>query len=162
MEQGFDVVNLSLSTTSPGLEAQLRALADRAYFRRCVLVVSAHNMPVLSYPWTFSSVISVASHNEPDSLLHYYNSAPPVDFYARGVKVTVPWISGGEKVSTGNSFAAPHVTGMCARILSKHRWLTPFQIKSVLYLTSRNVLDGHQSSPTAPSGEESGDVPVGR
>jgi subtilisin family serine protease len=40
---------------------------------------------------------------------------------------------------TGNSFATPHVTGICALILGKHRELTPFQLKSVLFLTARNV-----------------------
>ncbi|MFC1411294.1 S8 family serine peptidase [Streptacidiphilus sp. N1-12] len=139
VEQRFDVVNLSLSTTLPALEPALRELADLAYFRRCALVVSAHNMPVQSYPWNFSSVISVASHNEPDPLLHYYNAAPPVDFFARGVKVTVPWTGGREKVGTGNSFAAPHVAGLCALVLGKHRWLTPFQLKTVLFHTARNV-----------------------
>ncbi|WP_232248038.1 S8 family serine peptidase [Streptacidiphilus rugosus] len=139
IDQGFEVINLSLATTSPALEPQLRELADRAYFKRSALVVSAHNMPVHSFPWTFSSVISVASHNEPDSSLYYYNAAPPVDFYARGVKVSVPWVGGTEKISTGNSFAAPHLAGVCARVLGKHPWLTPFQLKTVLYLAAKNV-----------------------
>jgi len=55
------------------------------------------------------------------------------------VRVSVPWTGGGERQATGNSFAAPHISGICAKILSKHPWLTPFQLKTVLYLTSRNV-----------------------
>ena len=39
----------------------LHELADSAYFGGTVLVASAHNMPVESYPWRFSSVISVGS-----------------------------------------------------------------------------------------------------
>jgi subtilisin len=31
------------------------------------------------------------------------------------------------------------VTGICALILAKHPELTPFQLKSVLHLTSLNV-----------------------
>jgi subtilisin family serine protease len=42
-------------------------------------------------------------------------------------------------VATGNSFATPHIAGIVALILAKHRELTPFQIKSVLYYTSKNV-----------------------
>lgn len=139
IDEGFDVINLSLSTTKTEFLPALHELADRAYFRRCLLVASAHNMPVSSFPWTFSSVISVASHDEPDPLTYYYNPAPPAEFYARGVKVPVAWPGGREIRSTGNSFAAPHITGICALILSKHRWMTPFQLKSVLYLTARNV-----------------------
>jgi subtilisin family serine protease len=42
-------------------------------------------------------------------------------------------------VSTGNSFAAPHLAGITALTLSKHRQLTPFQLKSALYLAATNV-----------------------
>jgi subtilisin family serine protease len=40
---------------------------------------------------------------------------------------------------SGNSFATPHISGIVALMRSKHRELTPFQLKSLLYLTSRNV-----------------------
>ncbi len=139
VDEGYDVINLSLSTAKRELRSALHELADRAYFRRCVLVVSAHNMPVLSYPWTFSSVISVASHDEHDPLAYYCNPAPPVDFLARGIRVRVAWTGGGFTTTTGNSFATPHISGLCARLLGKHPWLTPFQLKSVLYAAARNV-----------------------
>jgi subtilisin len=139
IDEGFDVINLSLSTTRTQFCAALRELSDRAYFRRCVMVASAHNMPVQSFPWPFASVISVASHDGPDPMTYYYNPAPPVEFYARGVRVKVAWSGGQEILSTGNSFAAPHMAGISALILSKHPMLTPFQLKSVLYLAARNV-----------------------
>jgi subtilisin len=135
----FDVINLSLSTAKAQFVSELRELADQAYFRRCVLVAAAHNLPVQSYPWPFSCVISVASHDGADPMAYYYNPAPPVDFFARGVRVPVAWPGGGESRSTGNSFAAPHIAGICALILSKHPLLTPFQLKSVLYSAARNV-----------------------
>ena len=84
VEQGFDVVNLSLSTTKKDYAAVLHELADSAYFQRTVLVASAHNMPVESYPWRFSSVISVGSHEDADPLSLYYNPNPPVEFFAQG------------------------------------------------------------------------------
>jgi subtilisin len=139
IDEGFDIVNMSLSTAKAQYCLALHELADRAYFRRTVLVASAHNMPLRSFPWPFASVISVASHDEPDPMLYYYNPTPPVDFFARGVGVTVAWPGGGHRRSTGNSFATPHITGICARILGKHPNLTPFQLKSVLYLTANNV-----------------------
>ena len=61
-------MNMSLSTTKKDYAAVLHELADSAYFQRTVLVASAHNMPVESYPWRFSSVISVGSHEEEDPL----------------------------------------------------------------------------------------------
>jgi subtilisin family serine protease len=135
----FDVINMSLSTTKSQFAGILHDLADSAYFRRTVLVASAHNMPVESYPWRFSSVISVGSHEEQEPETFYYNPSPPVEFFGRGVDVEIAWVGGGTIRATGNSFATPHMSGICALILSKHPELTPFQLKSVLYLTASNV-----------------------
>jgi len=142
VEQGFDVINMSLSTTKKPFAGILHELADSAYFRRTVLVASAHNMPVESYPWKFSSVISVGSHEEPDPLTFFYNPSPPVEFFGRGVNVEVAWLQAHTVTVSGNSFATPHLTGICALILSKHPELTPFQLKNVLYLIANNVGGG--------------------
>jgi subtilisin len=139
IEQGFDVINMSLSTTKAKFAGLLHELADTAYFRRTLLVASAHNMPVESYPWRFSSVLSVGSHEEPDPMTFFYNPSPPVEFFARGVGVEVAWIGGGTIRSSGNSFATPHMSAICALVLAKHPELTPFQLKSVLYLTANNA-----------------------
>src|SRR3982750_1793531 len=140
--QGFDVINMSLSTTKKQFSGLLHELADSAYFRRTVLVASAHNMPVESYPWRFSSVISVGSHEEDDPLRYYANPDPPVEFFAKGLDVDVAWLGGGSIRATGNSFATPCISGIVALILAKHPHLTPFQLKTVLHLTANNVGGG--------------------
>jgi subtilisin family serine protease len=142
IEQGFDVINMSLSTTKKPFASVLHELADSAYFNRTVIVASAHNMPVESYPWRFSSVISVGSHEEDDPLDFFYNPSPPVEFFGRGVNVEVPWVGGRVLTVSGNSFATPHIASICALILAKHPELTPFQLKSVMYLTAKNVGGG--------------------
>jgi subtilisin family serine protease len=139
IDEGFDVVNMSLSTTKKQYVDRLHELADRAYFKRTMLVASAHNMPIESFPWRFASVVSVGSHEADDPYAYYYNPSPPVEFFARGLNVDVPWLGGGTLRCTGNSFATPHVAGICALVLSKHPELTPFQLKSVLHLTATNV-----------------------
>ena len=139
VEQGFEVINMSLSTTKRQFSSILHELADTAYFGRTTLVASAHNLPVESYPWRFSSVISVGSHEDPDPFVFYANPEPPVEFFARGVDVRVAWLGGSTIRCTGNSFAAPHLSGLCALIRSKHPDLTSLQLKNVLYLTASNV-----------------------
>jgi subtilisin len=139
VEQDYDVINMSLSTTKSKFATVLHELADSAYFRRSIVVASAHNMPVESYPWRFSSVISVGSHEEADPLAFYYNPSPPVEFFGRGVDVDVAWLEGTTLNVSGNSFATPHIAGICALIRSKHPELTPFQVKNVLYQTALNV-----------------------
>jgi subtilisin family serine protease len=139
VDEGFHVINMSLSTTKKQYVDRLHELADTAYFRRTLLIASAHNMPVESFPWRFASVLSVGSHEEDDPFVLYANPNPPVEFFARGLNVEVAWLGGETITATGNSFATPHVAGLCALVLSKHPWLTPFQVKSVLHLTATNV-----------------------
>lgn len=139
VEHGMNVVNLSLSTRKPEHILALHDLADDAYFQGTVIVASANNTPVYSYPWLFASVISVASHTERDPFTFYYNPKPPVEFTAPGVDLELAWAGGGSAVGTGNSYATPHISGMVALILGKHPHLTPFQVKTVLYYTAKNV-----------------------
>jgi subtilisin len=139
VEQGFDVINMSLSTTRAQFVQALHEMADDAFFGRSVIVASAHNSPVESFPWRFSSVISVGSHQLEDPELYLYNPDPPVEFFAQGQNVQVGWLKGSSIRTTGNSFATPRIAGLCARILSRHPGLTPFELKTVLYQAAANV-----------------------
>jgi subtilisin family serine protease len=139
IEQRFDLINLSLSTTKQRVAAQLRELAELAYFRNVSIVASAHNMPVESYPWRFSSVLSVGSHDGRDAHEYYATPRPPVEFVAPGVDLELAWSEGSTIVATGNSFAAPHITGIAALILAKHPGLAPYELKTVLRAAASNV-----------------------
>jgi subtilisin len=147
VEQGYDVINMSLSSTRRELTALLHEVADDAYFQRRAIVASAHNSALRSYPWRFSSVISVGSHEVDDPLAFFYNPAPPVEFFARGAGIEVAWLGGGRMRSSGNSFATAHISGICASIVSKHPDLTPFELKSVLCLTADNVTEAQRDRP---------------
>ncbi len=140
VENGMHVCNISMGTTKKNFFGVLHDLADKAYFRNTMLVTAANNMPSPSFPSLYSSVISVASHDEAgDPYLFYYNPRPPVEFGAPGIDVRVAWAEGGSITATGNSFAAPHITGIAAKILGKHPGLTLFQMKTVLRALSANM-----------------------
>lgn len=139
IENGMNVCNLSLGTTKKEFFSLFHELADLAYFRNVVLVTAANNMPVPSFPSMYASVISVASHKEPDAYHFYYNPQPPVEFGALGIDVHVPWRNGQWITATGNSFAAPHIAGIVTKILGKHPELTPFQVKTILRALSANI-----------------------
>lgn len=147
IDNGMQVCSLSLGTTNREFFPTLHTLADVAYFRNIPLVAAANNMPIPSFPSMYSSVISVASHDIPDPELLYYNPKPPVEFGAHGLGVRAAWKGGTYMTVNGNSFAAPHVTGLVARILGAHPELTVFQVKAVLHALSSNV-----GSPPAPPG----------
>ena len=86
-------------------------------------------------------MFSVAARPGDDPLALDYNPHPPVEFGARGIDVHGRVGRARVDHGTGNSFAAPHVTGMVALMRSKHPWLTPFQVKAVLQAASAN--SGH-------------------
>jgi subtilisin family serine protease len=139
IEHGMQVVNLSLGTTKQDFFGIFHDLVDRAYFRGTFLVTAANNMPAVSYPSLYAAVTSVACHDGHDPYEYYCNPDPPVEFLAPGINVRVAWFGGGELTVTGNSFSAPHITGLAAKILGKHPGLTPYQLKTVLQATARNV-----------------------
>jgi subtilisin family serine protease len=136
IDEGADVVNLSLSSRSEAMLAIFHDLADRAYFSRTLLVCAANNVSVASYPSLFSAVVSVAAHDVRDPGVWFYNPSPPVEFGAYGLDVDVAWKDGGRIVATGNSFAAPHIAGYAARIRAAHPAASPFEIKTILAATA--------------------------
>jgi subtilisin family serine protease len=139
IENGAQVINLSLGTTKKDFYAILHELVDSAYFKRVVLVAAANNLATTSFPSVYSSVISVASQEDPDPLHFCYNPSPPVEFSAPGIDVRVPWSGGTWVRSTGNSYAAPHIAALVARMLEHWPQLTPFQVKTILRAHAWNV-----------------------
>jgi subtilisin len=141
VEAGMDVLNLSLSSRSEAWFAQLHDIADAAYFGGSILVCAANNVPGPTYPSQYASVVSVAARPGTDPLAIAYNPSPPVEFGARGIDVAVAWGAADTIVATGNSFAAPHITGIVALMRAKHPTLTPFQVKAVLHSMCDNAVE---------------------
>jgi subtilisin family serine protease len=140
LDHDMHVVNMSLSSRSEQWFGPLHQLADDAYFKGTLLVCAANNVPGPTYPSQYAAVVSVAARPGDDAYAVAYNPHPPVEFGARGIDVNVAWSGGGSMVSTGNSFATPHVAGLVALMRAKHPWLTPFQVKAVLQGVSQNAV----------------------
>jgi subtilisin len=157
IENGMQVCNLSLSTSTRDFFGVLHALSDRAYFGNVMLVASANNMPGASYPATYASVFSVASHDVGDPYHFYYNPNPPVEFGAHGIDVRVAWLNGRWQSTTGNSFATPHIAGLVTKILGKHPDLTIFQMKAVLRALAANVSHETREAHSEPEPIEAGE-----
>ncbi|MFP4498519.1 MAG: S8 family serine peptidase [Vulcanimicrobiota bacterium] len=133
LENNVNLVNLSLGTTKSKYYSALQQLTDSAYFKKLLIVAAQNNSPTPSFPAVFSSIIGVKAIYNQDPFDFYFSANPPVEFLIKGVDVKLPWLNHSYETCTGNSFAAPHLTGIIALILSKHPWMTPFMVKSVLY-----------------------------
>jgi subtilisin family serine protease len=140
IDHGMHVLNLSLSTSRRDYYALFHELADLAYFRGVMVVGAVNNVPAPSYPSQYASVFSVAANQHTDPFAITYNPAPPVEFGAPGIDLEVAWLDGTTVTATGNSFAAPHVAGLIARILAKHPSLTPFEVKTILRACATNAI----------------------
>ena len=134
IDKGIPLVNLSLGTTKDKYFGPLHSLVDRAYFNRLIMVAAHNNSPTPSFPAVFSSIIGVKAIDIESPYKFFFSHYPPVEFLVKGENVRLPWLNHGNEVCTGNSFAAPFFTGIIALILSKHPWLTPFMVKTILYL----------------------------
>jgi len=139
VEQGFDIINLSLGTSRRDWALAFYEVCDRAYFQGSFVVTAANNVARPSFPSLYASVASVACNLSKDPFRFHYNPDPPTEFLAPGIDIEVSWRGGGRIVGTGNSYAAPHIAGVGALVKAKHPELRPFQLKTVLWATAANV-----------------------
>ncbi len=139
VEQGFDIINLSLGTSRRDWALAFYEVCDRAYFQGSFVVTAANNVARPSFPSLYASVASVACNLSKDPFRFHYNPDPPTEFLAPGIDIEVSWRGGGRIVATGNSYAAPHIAGLATLVKAKHPELRPFQLKTVLWATAANV-----------------------
>jgi subtilisin family serine protease len=142
------VINLSLGVPEQRLQQVqrrhqlLRAIED-AYYKDVLVVAAAHNDHPLtrSYPAAFAPpLLSVDKHLFGDPLQFAYELRGQVEFLAHGRGYLGPFAS-----EPATSWAAPHLTGIAARILSLRPELKPFEMKAILYWM-------FQAGLTAPAG----------
>jgi len=83
----------------------------------------------------------------PDFVAYFSSRGPVSPFYikpdlvAPGAFINTTDTDGNYKISSGTSFAAPHVAGIAALILQKNPELTPQEVKSILMTTTDIVYD---------------------
>jgi subtilisin len=130
------VINLSLGVPEHRLQQvhrrfQLLRAIEEAYFKDVLVFAAAHNEHPLtrSYPAVFAPpLISVDKHLFADPLQFAYQLREQVEFVAHGRGYLGPFAS-----EPATSWAAPHLAGIAARILSLRPNLKPFEIKTILY-----------------------------
>jgi subtilisin family serine protease len=138
LDEGAEVINLSLGVRDPSLAEPLRELVDLAYRRSIMVVAAASNVPgSRSYPAAFASLVCVDAGYFASPEDFTFRVGGDAEIEAPGVYVDAAWPGGGRKLVTGTSFATPHVAGHLARILSVNRGLPPFQVKTVLCALGR-------------------------
>ena len=88
--------------------------------------------------------------NHPDFIATFSSRGPVSEFYqkpdlvAPGVFVNTTSLKNFYNITSGTSYAAPHVSGAIALLLEKNPNLTPHEIKSILITTSDIITDQYK------------------
>ncbi len=120
IDNEMDVVNLSLGTTDVTFKEALQKVCRKAVDTGVILVAAESNDGGESYPAVFPEVIGVTGGaiHEVDGF--YFRKDLRIECVARGDEQRVCWLNGKHIMTGGNSFAAPHITGIIARFLKQH------------------------------------------
>ena len=95
------------------------------------------------YPASYDSVISVTSvgyqDNHYDSIIGYHTHNDKVDICAPGYHVLSTFSGGGFGKSSGTSFAAPYVAGVCGLMFSVNPFLQPKDFEIIIKATADKI-----------------------
>lgn len=136
------IINLSLGVSEQRLQQaqrrqQLQRAVEEAYFKDVLVIAAAHNEHPLtrSYPASFASqLLSVDKEIFHDPLQFAYLLRDQVEFQAHARGYLGPFAH-----EPATSWAAPHLAGIAARILSLRPQLKPFEMKTLLYWLGRKA-----------------------
>jgi subtilisin family serine protease len=134
------VINLSLGVPEQRLQQpqrrqQLQRAIEECYHSDVLVIAAAHNEHPLtrSYPAVFAPpLISVDKRLFADPLQFAYDPRGQIEFAAHSKGYLGPFAT-----EPATSWAAPHLTGIAARILSLWPNLKPFEMKTILYWLTR-------------------------
>jgi len=140
VDNGADIINLSVyanRTPPSSFEAALR----RAVERGVIVVGIAGNQgeAQVMYPGRYGTVHAVSATTRDDLLASFSNYGREIAFAAPGDGVTSITVGGRPSTRSGTSFAAPHVTGILALILSLAPELSPMDAVSILQQTATDL-----------------------
>jgi subtilisin family serine protease len=127
IEAGVQILNCSFGL--PGVAFSLptyKSWTDRAFeLDRHVVAASSNTDPdECHWPASFPQVIATTAADTRSREIRFRPSSL-ISFEARGIDVPVLVPGGGSAVMTGSSFAAAHLSGLLARILSCFPGLSP-------------------------------------
>ncbi|MGE3807959.1 MAG: S8 family serine peptidase [Gemmataceae bacterium] len=130
------VINLSLGVPESKLQPvarrlQLQRAVEEAYYRDVLIVAAADNDHPFtrSYPAGFAPpLLSVDKGLFADPLQAAYRLREQIEFQAHAKGYLGPFAA-----EPATSWAAPHLAGIAARLLSLEPNLKPFEIKTLIY-----------------------------
>lgn len=143
VDNGARVINLSIhAKLKPPVAVE--AALKRAWEKGAVVVTITGNEGKNEVSWLARSpyVVAVSATDHQDNLASFSNWGQEVDLAGPGVGIPVLMPSGAAASLSGTSFAAPHITGTLALLLSADPSLTAAEALSLLFRTAEPLGSG--------------------
>lgn len=144
INQKYQVINVSLGTSSEYHLPWLVSLMKRAYESDVVVVAACSNVGNWLYPATFTYCVSVNAMPAAHAMQIRFHSGSVVEFSGLGVNVPVAGPADQSVFVTGSSYAAAHISGLCARILEIRPESSPLDVKILLREYALSMSGGSQ------------------
>lgn len=142
IENDIDIINMSMGTTyySKALENVIK----RAEKKGMLMVASVGNSGdtaenQVEYPAAFDEVIGVGSVDAQGKRSSFSAMGEGVELMAPGENVPLASLWGGVTVGSGTSYAAPHVTGVAARLWALHADKSADFIRNLLQKSAHQI-----------------------
>ena len=160
---GADVINCSWSYVRPVISQLLEESIDSAIVKGrngkgAILVFGSGNNyidSIVAYPSNISNVLSVGSINSAGQRSSFSDCGIGLSVVAPGEHILLSTFKDSDDVRTyyvdydnGTSFAAPHVSGVAALMLSVNPDLTGQQVRDIIESTAQK-LDGYSFHPAS-------------
>lgn len=140
---GCQVINLSLGLKPKNYPTSLEEAISHARENGAVVVAAVGNEgnSDLYYPAAFSSVIGVGAIRSDKTRSTISQQNESVSLMAPGESILTTSLSGGYAIraSGATSFAAPHISGLAAILLSCDDTLTPEQVETILWESAEDL-----------------------
>ncbi|MBN1638143.1 MAG: S8 family serine peptidase, partial [Ignavibacteriales bacterium] len=144
----LDVVNMSLGGWG-NPDDELSTAVDNAVELGVIFTIAAGNdydYNTIGSPGTSRNAITVGSSDKTD-IISYFSSRKPntkiysikPDVLAPGRSINSSILSNSYGKMSGTSMAAPHVAGLCALLKQLRPTWTPFEIKSAVMTTAKDL-----------------------
>ena len=132
IENNMDIISMSFGMES--YSQIFKEVIEEAYNNNILLIAATGNNGEnnILYPAAYSDVIAVGAINENNEKALFSNYGFELELVAPGVDINTTYLGEGYIVTSGTSFAAPHVAGVAALIKSYNQSLTNSQIRAKL------------------------------
>lgn len=138
VNKGANIINMSYQTNKDTL---YDFLLDSVYNIGVTLVCSSGKTgdSTIVYPASHEHTIAVGAIDSFNDLIASSNYGTGLDLVAPGSGIKSTSINSSYDYDSGTSFAAPHVSGVVALMLSVNPNLTPNEIRTILHNTTQRI-----------------------